>query len=305
MAAIEAMAPVHLYLVGQPFMHGRTLGRLDIERLDLDQPGGQGLRLSLQPSPPSSNAPKDVRIVAVSATIESQVMPSRLYGRIGSEGDQALQFNQHPQSVRWTWILRAGDIEAIEADRASYAASAVGLVLRVQGTAVIDGETWGFAGQSSFLVPAAEWLALLAGLGYTTAPSVLALTGRALTADPSWVDAEKRLDEARRRLRLGEGAAALEAAFRAFEAISGKSYLETAWRQLLPEMPEQKAGSIARLFAGHAAYLNRVGRHLDIEPGESGDREPMPLDHWEAEAAVATSQMLLAYALRLKARAEE
>lgn len=48
-------------------------------------------------------------------------------------------------------------------------------------------------------------------------------------------------------------------------------------------------------------YMNRVGHHRGRKPAAAHDKlRQMPLTHWEAELAVATSQYLLTYALRLK-----
>jgi hypothetical protein len=58
---------------------------------------------------------------------------------------------------------------------------------------------------------------------------------------------------------------------------------------------------IAALLSGLATYCNKVGHHSDREwRDESGDLQPMPLDQWEADLAVAVSQFALTYALRLR-----
>jgi len=71
----------------------------------------------------------------------------------------------------------------------------------------------------------------------------------------------------------------------------------------LPDDPDQKKESMATMLAGFCAYLNRVAYHC--ERGRAGVGEllsRMPLDHWESEAAVASSQILLTMAMRTLAR---
>jgi hypothetical protein len=55
---------------------------------------------------------------------------------------------------------------------------------------------------------------------------------------------------------------------------------------------------VARLLAAHCTYLNRVGYHRDRDHPAGSELPPVPLDHWEAEIAVAVSQFWLTFALR-------
>jgi hypothetical protein len=46
--------------------------------------------------------------------------------------------------------------------------------------------------------------------------------------------------------------------------------------------------------------LNKIGHHKDRKDRDAmGNLIEMPLNHWEAELALAASQVLLAYAIRL------
>jgi hypothetical protein len=59
-------------------------------------------------------------------------------------------------------------------------------------------------------------------------------------------------------------------------------------------MPPDKAGALRALLTAHATVLNKLGRHPSDDLTDGRDRQMLPLDHWEAELAVALSQLLLA-----------
>ncbi len=302
MAAIEADTSLLLFLVGQPFMGGRIAGALDLKRLDVGQPSECGLTLTLEPRPSQTDPPADARLVWLRAWIESTATRPRVYGRIDIEPSERVQFAPNAPTARWVWILLPEDVEAIERDRAAYAANPLSLRLRAEGAAVLDGTTWGFAGDLPFRIPAPEWVGLLDRLGYATAPSLVAIAGPSVVGDLTWADAEGRLAEARRFLRLGESREALEAAYHAFDEVARNPYRAT-WRMFVAGMPAEKADAVRDLLRAHATCLNKLGRHPATTRDETQDRPRLPVDQWEAELGVATSQLLLTHALRLRALA--
>jgi hypothetical protein len=69
---------------------------------------------------------------------------------------------------------------------------------------------------------------------------------------------------------------------------------------LLEEMPDQKADGLAKLFSGFATFCNKIGHHRDRSQRDAaGNLTAMPLNHSEANIAVAIAQYILMYPLRL------
>ncbi len=209
--------------------------------------------------------------------------------------------------VTWLWRLTPEDIEAIETDRAD-PPSPPSFFLSVRGILELDGSCHMVEGEGQLLVALSDWQQHLTGLGYGIPPSIAGLAESASSKHPSWTDADKRLATAREALRLGDGHGALAKCLGAFEALVTAPYNDNSWLSWLHDgfaiaaLPEQKANSIARLLSAHCSLLNRVGHHRDREEQDlAGDLLRMPLSHWEAELIVGSSQMLLAYALRLSA----
>ncbi len=85
---------------------------------------------------------------------------------------------------------------------------------------------------------------------------------------------------------------------RQFERIVTAPYSRDSWKGLF-DVPGQKEDGMVAALAGHCTYLNKVGHHRSRqERDQDGGLVEMPVDQWEAELAVGTSQFLLAYALR-------
>ena len=106
---------------------------------------------------------------------------------------------------------------------------------------------------------------------------------------------------ARSRLRAGEDYAALTSCLGEFEKLESKPYMAASWIPAISTDPVQKQEGVAGLLAAHCTYLNKIGHHKDRKDRDAmGNLLEMPLNHWEAELALASSQVLLAYAIRLK-----
>jgi hypothetical protein len=296
MIAIAAQ-PVPLFLIGQKDFAGNTAGTVAVVGLD-HALGYGGPQLVVQPSP-GVRAAQEVRLVALAVEVTGNRPISRRYGRIIVEGQERPRFIAAP-AVRWLWLLTPEDLELIERDRASTPGAPLALRLHLSGVVEIDHETWGFAGDTSLSISAGDWTGLLGALGYGIPPSLSELGGGA-TGHVSWAEAERRLARARAFLRTGEGAEALEAAYHAMESIVRDPYKTNVWDDVLTDLPPEKAAAIRQFLCANGQYLSRLGRHpVDGTPGQP--RQLLPLDHWEAELAVAVTQILLTYALRIRGR---
>lgn len=146
-----------------------------------------------------------------------------------------------------------------------------------------------------------QWDRFLESTGYGLAPDYRNLVGRAATDHPAWSEASAKLKGAIKHLQAGEDDDALRECLHVLEGIASPPYTVEAWANRLSTLPTQKANGLAELFSGFATYCNRVGHHRDrVERDGEGDLLPMPLDHWEAELAVAQAHTLVAYAIRLR-----
>ncbi|PZR66364.1 MAG: hypothetical protein DLM66_13710 [Candidatus Dormiibacter spiritus] len=111
----------------------------------------------------------------------------------------------------------------------------------------------------------------------------------------------RQLEEARKHIRAGEDYQALTAALDKFSAVVKAPYNPDSWLELLKDdEPAQRREAISQELGRHCTLLNRVGWHRGATESDEGQHHRMPLDHWEAELLVATSQFLLTYAIRLK-----
>ena len=211
-------------------------------------------------------------------------------------------------SLKWLWRLTPEEVEAIEVDRAADPLSPPYFFLNIRGIVELDGACHTVEGEDQIVVASSDWQQQLTGLGHGIPPSTAGLAGLASTSHPSWEEAGRKLGPARDALRSGDGHQALAKCLGEFEALVSKPYLDESWLAWVragftpDELPAQKTTSVARLLSGHCSLLNRVGHHRDREPQDpTGELLRMPLGQWEAELIVGTSQMLLAYALRLSA----
>jgi hypothetical protein len=286
--------PLHLYLADSP-QAAQHLGQLRITSLEAGQPGPHGL-LGFDTN--LAGAAGD-RWLDLRAEVWSTRTGGRRYGAIDFGHEGVPKLGQRLGSTHWTWRLAQHDLETIEEDRAAAENAPVGFSLEVSGVILLAGQAWRVTGDASFSVSAADWHALLERLEYQVWPTALELDGIALTAHPSWAEARRRLGDARRHFDVGDDEAALAAAFREFERVAaGHPYRETAWQALAIGVVEPKRRDLRDLVAAHVRYLNRLGRHLNPDTDIPGEKGEVGVDHWEAAMLLATSQILLAGALR-------
>lgn len=294
--------PLYFTVSGKPEWGGRPLGSIRIATVDGPQGGEGGLRLSVEFQPASEDLGLR-RLVDIAPSVASSWPTRRTYGRIRLLPDPPGQFGllgPRSSTHAWVWSLTPDEIELIEAERAPNVASErVMFNLDVRGIATVDESTYGFGGETQFSLATADWLALLRLLGYGVAPSLRGLAGEAMTLAPSWEVAEQKLRGARRYLALGEDRQALSTSYLLLDQIAANPY-KSSWGNVLgdPDLPPEKADVLRALLQAQAQILSKLGRHPSWDHGDGHDRQMLPLDHWEAELAIALTQLVLAAAER-------
>jgi hypothetical protein len=284
---------------GRPWPASGVAGRFVLRELQWSGAAGSGdLRMSLHFTRAEDKVFEGSRFVWIEVEVETTQIPTRRRGLVTIEREKRPQLHlAGTQSLEWSWRLLPEDVEAIEAGTPPESRWR-NFRLNVSGIAQLSSGIFPFTGSSDFRVPLSEWEDLLTALGYTVAPSASQLVGLSVATHPSWAEAERRLAPARQALRAGETYRAMTSCLSEFARLVDKPYKSESWLPRLPNDPAQKKASAANLLAAHCTYLNRVGYHLGGDQEDNGDLQPMPLDHWEAEVAVAASQFWLTLALR-------
>lgn len=208
----------------------------------------------------------------------------------------------------WTWEVRAEDVEVVEKARSGQPSAPISFCINVSGIIKLVADPAQFIDvvpvqciDTYHQMELSHWERLVVALGHKIPPSQVALVGTAILDHPSWGDAVNRLANARSHLRKGEDYDALREALSAVEALVTAPYAANSWKPLLAVVPAQKAEGLAELFSGFATFCNRIGHHRErLNRDSVGDLAPMPLDHWEADVAVAMAQYILTYASRLR-----
>ena len=265
-----------------------------------DPGGGEGKRLGFD-------------FLSLGIEIRSNNAPTRLVGRVYVPDYQYPSLRPTTSGTGyWKWELTREDIEFVESAHTGDQHTPHYFTITIEGLVrIVDPDKGTFVGLATahaestpdFRIAASDWINLVTQLGYRTPPSVQSLLGVAALGHPSWIEAENRLVEARRHLRLGEDKAAVVAGLHELEGIVTAPYDRRRWEQhLAGTMLDQKTQAIAELMSGIATWANRVGHHRDRSQRDAeGDLVVVPLDHWEAEIALAQIQLALTYALRLRA----
>lgn len=297
MAAIRN-SRLHLWPKGGPQGNNQTLGSILITEIVGPWAADGGLRVGIEYQPPK-DATDQRRLVELAPAVVSAWPTRRPYGWVRPLVDMPggnVLLGEHATTFWWLWHLTAGEIEAIERERGPNAAAEVVFFnLDIHGVAVVGAETWGFGGDTQFSLATSDWLGLLRSLGYSTPPSLQDLAGQSMTLARSWTWAQDKIQAARRHLSLGEDREALRTAYIVFDAVARNPY-KSKWDEIFADavVPPEKAAVIRALLTSHAAVLNKLGRHPSDDLTDGQDRQMLPLDHWEAELAVALSQLLLA-----------
>ena len=253
--------------------------------------------------------PLTVSWLQLDVMISTRTTPRRTVGRVHLDEKGMLQLG--PGNARlgtWTWEVRDEDIEIVDQARSNQPSAPLYLHVDISGIAKLISESGQFldlvairsAGQQ-LQVELSHWDRLLQALGYTVPPSQASVVTRGTLEHPTWADATKRLENARMHLRHGEDYDALRECLSALEGLVSAPYNAQAWKARLTSVQDQKANGLAEMLSGFATYCNRIGHHRERQNrNDAGDLPVMPLDHWEADLAVAVAQYLLTYASRLR-----
>jgi hypothetical protein len=278
------------------------LGKAVFKRLDVDAPNGVKIRLEFSGSNDFFSGARQAHWVWLTAEVSNQRVPPRTFGNVAIDVIQRPVLHAGTAGeVEWTWRLRPEDVEDIEAGQGDATKSPRYFKVDVLGIVQVPEGTFTVTGQGNFEVPVSEWTEYLLALGYGVPPSLSGVLAVGGANHPSWSEAETRLGPARARLRVGEDYSALTLCLGEFEMLESKPYMAVSWAPLMPGDPAQKQDGVAGLLAAHCTYLNKIGHHKDRKDRDAmGNLIEMPLNHWEAELALAASQVLLAYAIRLR-----
>lgn len=280
--------------------HGRALPLVSLALTSAQVQHADGVQLDFDVSP-YADAP--FHCVWLVAEISDRNTRRRYYGRVDVEP------HERPSSdgrgtVKWLWRLLPEEIEAVEAAQVP-AEGPLHLWLHIAGIAEVDGVSVPLTGDQQIELSLTEWRRIQVDLAYQVPSSQERLLSPANLQSPAWRYAAEHLIKARGRLAAGEGYDAMQDVLGDFESLVSGPYKVEAWEAWLAELPEQKADSIANLLAGYCTYLNRVGHHrARAGRAEDGRLPSMPVDHWEAELAVAIGHYLLAYARRIHQAAD-
>jgi hypothetical protein len=289
-----------LYVRSAP-VGSSLVGKLGFRRLEFDGQAPKALKLVLEfiPFADFFNT-YETHWAWLVGEIWSQRTEPRSFGRLEIEADaRPLVAPPGAAEVAWRWRLWPEDIGGIEREFQDVAKSPRSFKVRLTGILQAGAQLVTVAGEGVFQIGVSDWEDHLRSLGYTLPPQLNDLIDPAAMAGGHWAEAGARLETARKHLRAGEPYHALIACLGEFERIVSPCYDAAPWRKLVGDDPDQKASAIAGWLAGHCTFLNRVGHHKSRTDRDSaGDLAEMPLNQWEAELGVATSHVLLTYALR-------
>lgn len=301
--------PVGLFAVRGIESRGQRVASTSMLCLDID------VEAHVPPTPLSVPDGKDARQLAISwlqleVTVSTQSSPHSQVGVVHIEQKDMLPLRSGlTGSASWAWEIRAEDIERVERARSNQTNAPILFHINISGIVkLIDVETRQFfdilpirGSGAQLQVELSQWERLMQTLGYAVPPSQTSLVGVATQEHPSWSDATRRLGNARSHFRAGEDYDALRECLSALEGLVKTPYSASSWKALLGEVPEQKADGLAEMFSGFATFCNKIGHHRDRTSRDSlGDFPVMPLDHWEADIAVAVGQFIITYATRLR-----
>lgn len=280
---------------------GQNVGRLLPRVMSFESGAGRGLKMTYN-FVSDKQAPAG-QWLTFDVSVSEATQSGFTRGRVDVNPRQRPNLNPPTDTgLEFLWVVEPHEIEAIEKVRGP------GQPLRVRvdahGLLKTEAGIIEVRGDGSIEVPVSEWADLLEAYGYRVGPSVTDLMSSLTTGGEAWVVATDRLKPALRHLREGATYAALSACLGEFEKLVHKPYQQAAWVQKLVVLPDQKREAVASMLSGFCTYLNRVGHHKDRVPDETGDNPAMPVDFWEAEAAVVSAHVILALALRLVADSE-
>lgn len=277
---------------------GSVLGRLLSRRIDYENAPRIGFKLTFDFVP--DRGAQQLSWATLQGALATQTTLEHALGRLDIPG-RARPALDPPgdQGVEWLWLVQPDDLQIIERLRGLDRRAPLRFRLRIWGIGQMTGLTVGIVGEGTLEVAASDWDSLLGSYGYELPSLAAQLIEGVAPQHTTWADALRRLSPAREHLRRGETYGALRSCLSEFENLVSPAYEKAAWQKKLAALGNQKAEGAASAIAGHASLLNKVGHHRSKDPDAVGQHPLMSLDQWEAEVGVATSELLLAFALRL------
>ncbi len=253
--------------------------------------------------------PFTISWVQLEVMISTPTMPRRQVGRVHIDEKGMLPLApSNGQTGRWIWEVRPEDVELVDQARSNQPSAPLYFHVDISGIAKFIDDSGQLhdliairSADPQLQVELSHWDRLIRALGYTVPPSQVSVVTRVTLEHPAWANATKQLENARQHLRHGEDYDALRECLSALEGLVSAPYNTESWKSSFTSVQDQKADGLAELLSGFATYCNKVGHHRERENrNDSGDLPVMPLDHWEADLAVAVAQYLLTYAFRLR-----
>jgi len=242
-------------------------------------------------------------------TVSTQTAPHRQVGLVHVEEKAMLPLGPGSSGyATWKWEVRPEDVDLVEQARSTQPTVPIYFQVEISGIGKLVDDSGQLrdviavrSAPQQLQVELSQWDRLLQALGYTVPASQASVVTQGTLENPAWADATKRLANARLHLRHGEDYDALRECLSALEGLVPAPYNAQSCKSRLASLQDQKADGVAELLSGFATYCNRIGHHRERRNRDDAGAFPvMPLDHWEADLAVAVSQYLLTYASRLR-----
>lgn len=239
------------------------------------------------------------------------IIPLMLVGRISMQDRPIGTFDVHswifdPHQPRWEWRLDLETIAEIERRRQGHD---LHVSIHLDGLASVPSARLGGQEGTRSIWPIevegrerfaqSDWARWLIDWNYNPIQNIV------LPLDsshwPDWSLVQKDMQGSLLALGRGEGHEALTQCLSALEKLQTAPYSRDSWNSVFA-VDDQKQEGLRALFAGLGTYLNKVGYHRSRNAASDGENPKSPVDHWEAELAVAMTQMVLAYIRRLPRR---
>ncbi len=235
--------------------------------------------------------------------LQSEFLPSREGRPLGWVDHY--QWLHLPEShiAYWLWHLAPEDVAQLERQRGGYD---LRLELRCSGLGLVPDQSGDprlvrIRGSANVLVPTSTWERILTNVLEYQPARWLELPLES-SHWPDWERTVAHLNAAVGHLARGETHDALRECLDLLERRQSAPYAKDKWKGKFDVDPHKEEG-LQLLISGIAGYLNKIGHHRSRTATDAtGDLLRTPVDQWEAEIAVAMTQLLIAYISRLPAK---
>lgn len=214
-----------------------------------------------------------------------------------------------PHEPRWEWRLDYEALAQIERLRQGHD---LRIDIQLEGLAAVPGKMLGGQDESMTLWPIevignerfaqSDWARWLLNWNYNPLQAITSPLYNSYW--PDWSKIQNDMQSALLALGRGEGHEALTQCLSTLEKLQTAPYNAKSWQDVFA-VDHQKQDGLAALFAGLGTYLNKVGYHRSRMATTAGGENPRsPVEHWEAELAVAMTELVLANIRRLSRNPE-